>query len=132
MTIVTAQHQRPVAQQVRVLKSKKHTSPVDHGGQLETQALAKRGGCLYKDILAIEGGGDDLALVRPGSVLVMVPCGSLSSLISEGQYLKFDLLNCRRRVKSMSCSESVLARGMATRWSFRQSRDAFLESLLGG
>ncbi len=43
----------------------RRTAPVNHGGKLEAQALAKRGGCLYKYIFAIEGGEDDLALVWP-------------------------------------------------------------------
>ena len=64
MTMVTGGGQRealPTAwSQIRP------TAPVNHGGKLEAQALAKRGGCLDKDIFAVEGGEDDLALVWPG------------------------------------------------------------------
>lgn len=37
---------------------------VNTGGKLKAEALAKRGCCLHKDILAIEGCGDNLPLLR--------------------------------------------------------------------
>lgn len=90
----------------------RRTSAVDHGRELETQALAKRGGCLDKDIVAIEGGEDDLALEWPGAESDEHNNSRAASLFAE-HYLKASFLNCRRKVKSMSWNESLLASDMA-------------------
>lgn len=39
------------------------TTLVHHGGELEAEALAERSRCLQVDIVAVEGGLDDVALM---------------------------------------------------------------------
>jgi hypothetical protein len=39
---------------------------------LEAQALAKRGGCLNEDIIAIKGGENDLSLKRSATGLTLL------------------------------------------------------------
>lgn len=99
---------------------------------MKAQALAKRSSCLHENIFSIEGSEDDLALIRPGYTFCQnssLFCCYFFSLIvfffkkktnqkqrkrvsRDNEYRNDVLLNCCRRVKSMSCSESLLARGI--------------------
>lgn len=96
--------------------SKPPTSSVYDGRQLETQALAKRGGRLDENIVPLEGGENNLAL--EGSDHKSANENFRSSIVggclNRSVYLNVSLLNCLRSVKSMSWKESLLARGMTT------------------
>ena len=60
--------QRPnlVFHQSKKRRDDNRDAVVDHGGELEAEGFAEGGGGLHEDIVAVEGGGDDFALV--GSV----------------------------------------------------------------
>jgi len=61
------------------------TAAIDDGRQLEAQALAETRGCLDVDIISVEGGEYDLALVWPGELGQSLQRWSLSKKENTGR-----------------------------------------------